>query len=79
MLGILPQESANHYGKGGKVEQKSPFISISDILERYRITKPTFYAIFRRNPEFPKPYMVGRIPRYRLSEIEAFEVTLQKM
>lgn len=53
------------------------FIDIDYILKRYAISKPTFYANFRRNPNFPKPYMIGRLPRWKLSDLEEFEKTLR--
>lgn len=53
------------------------FIDIEFLLKRYSISKPTFYTHFRNNPQFPKPYMIGRLPRYKLSEIEVYEKTLQ--
>lgn len=49
------------------------YVDISYLLKRYQITKPTFYAVFRNDESFPKPLMVGRLPRYKLSDIEEFE------
>lgn len=54
------------------------FVDISFILKRYNISKPTFYTNLRNNPSFPRPYMIGRLPRWKLCELEEFETTLKE-
>ena len=51
------------------------FLTISDLAERYGISKPSVYNYVRAGM-LPKGFYIGHSHRWPLSELEAFEQAL---
>ena len=51
------------------------FLSISDLAERYGISKPSIYN-YVRDGKLPRGIHIGRSRRWALTELEAFEAEL---
>ena len=51
------------------------FLSISDLAERYGISKPSIYN-YVRDGKLPRGIYIGHSHRWALTELEAFEAEL---
>lgn len=54
------------------------FLDTNSVIERWNISRSQFYRLRRLAEDFPLPVYLGKSsPRYRLSDIEAFEKSHQ--
>ena len=51
---------------------KVTLLSVDDLADRWQQTKPTVYAM-RYRREGPPGIRIGRTPRFRLADVEAWE------
>ena len=47
-------------------------LTVKDVLERYKISEPTFYRMLR-NKTAPPSFMVGNQHRFREEDLKAWE------
>lgn len=55
-------------------EDKSPYISVHEIAERFEVTPGTVYKWIREG-HLPAARFAGRVVRVRRSDLEAFEAS----
>lgn len=55
----------------------TPYLSLLQVMERYGISRPTVYRYIQHR-NMPAPIKFGRLSRWPLIELEAWESTLPR-
>ncbi|WP_431196867.1 helix-turn-helix transcriptional regulator [Pseudomonas baetica] len=52
-------------------------MTIEDLISELRLSRATIYRIIKRDG-FPQPHKIGKLSRWRKTEVEAYFVTSQE-